>query len=138
MSRSAEHDDGQAIAVTAEALFLTNLLLLPGLAFIALAVLWFTYRGDARALVSAHVSQTFAASVWAGFLIIIANGLILLLGGYQGVAVWVMVIIYFTLVHSMLVVFGAFGLSKAMAGQCWRYPFVGRPLPPGCERAGRK
>jgi hypothetical protein len=27
---------------------------------------------------------------------------------------------------------GILGLAKAMAGQCWRYPLVGRPLPPGC------
>jgi len=33
---------------------------------------------------------------------------------------------------SMLVVFGAFGLAKAMAAQCWRYPLIGRPLPAGC------
>ena len=49
-------------------------------------------------------------------------------------AVWTVVIVYFTMFHSMLVLLGIVGLAKAMAGQCWRYPLVGRPLPPGCRR----
>ena len=62
----------------------------------------------------------------------VVNGLILLLGGYTGAHTWVLVILYFTVCHSTLVLLGVVGLSKAMAGQCWRYPLVGRPLPAGC------
>jgi hypothetical protein len=37
----------------------------------------------------------------------------------------VLVILYFTCIHSTLVLFGMFGLSKALAGQPWRYPLIG-------------
>ncbi|MGB5638911.1 MAG: hypothetical protein WBM63_07310, partial [Sedimenticolaceae bacterium] len=70
--------------------------------------------------------------VWAGVLLVIANGLILILGGYDGPNVWAVVITYFTMCHSMFIFFGAYGLAKAMAGQCWRFPLVGRALPAGC------
>lgn len=132
MSASADGSPGTAVAVAAEGLFLANLLLVPGLAFALLLGLWWKRRGDAPPLAAAHLAQTLSGSLWAGVLLVVANGLILLLGGYRGPYVWVVVITYFTVCHSALVVFGAYGLAKAMAGQCWRYPLVGRPLPAEC------
>ena len=41
---------------------------------------------------------------------------------------WVLVIMYFTCIHSTLVMFGMFGLAKAMAGQSWRFPLIGPAL----------
>jgi hypothetical protein len=123
---------GSGIATAAESLYLVNLLLAPGLGFVVLLWLWQRHRADAPPLATSHLSQTLSGSIWAGILLVVANGLILLLGGYEGPHVWVVVITYFTFCHSMLVVLGAFGLAKAMAGQCWRYPLVGRPLPDGC------
>jgi uncharacterized Tic20 family protein len=41
---------------------------------------------------------------------------------------WLLVILYFTVCHSTLVLLGMLGLVKAMAGQCFRFPLVGRPL----------
>ncbi len=136
MPLSAEEVPGIGLATAAEGLYLANLLLAPGLAFLLLLWLW---RGRAAAppLAASHLGQTVAGSLWAGALLVVANGLILLLGGYQGPHVWVVVITYFTTCHSALVVFGAYGLAKAMAGQCWRYPLIGRPLPPACPGAAR-
>lgn len=134
MPPSAELSEGRGAAVAAEALYLVNLLIAPGLGFAVLLWLWWRGRGTTRPpLAAAHLAQTLSGSIWAGVLLVIVNGLILVLGGYQGPHVWVVAIIYFTLFHSMLVMFGAFGLSKAMSGQCWRYPLVGRPLPDGCN-----
>jgi len=135
MQASAELTEGVGTAIAAESLYLVNLLLAPGLGFIALLWLWWRSRDDAPPLAAAHLAQTLSGSIWAGILLVVANGLILWLGGYRGPHVWIVVITYFTFCHSMLVVFGAFGLSKAMAGQCWRYPLVGRPLPSGCGQA---
>lgn len=132
MQRSPELTEGVGLAVAAESLYLVNLLLLPGIGFLVLAGIWWRARGQTPALAAAHLAQTLSGSLWAGVLLVIANGLILLLGGYRGPNVWVVVITYFTFCHSMLVLFGAYGLSKAMAGQCWRYPLIGRPLPPAC------
>lgn len=132
MQPSADSDTGTAVATAAESLYLVNLLLAPVLGFLALLWLWRRHRETASPLARSHLAQTLSGSVWAGLLLVVANGLILLLGGYRGPHVWVVVITYFTFCHSMLVVFGAFGLAKAMAGQCWRYPLIGRPLPPDC------
>lgn len=116
----------QTIAVTAEVLYLANLLLLPGLAFLALLVLWAAHRRTAAALARCHLRQTVSASLWAGALLILANALIILLGGYHQPSTWVIVILYFTIFHSTLVLLGVLGLARAMAGQRFVYPVIGR------------
>lgn len=125
---------GTGLAVAAESIYLANLLLAPGIAFVVLLWLYLTRRRDAPPLAVAHLGQTVSASLWAGLLLVGVNGAILLVGGYDGPNVWTVVIVYFTVFHSTLVLLGILGLAKAMAGQCWRYPLVGRPLPPGCGR----
>lgn len=118
---------GQGIAVNAEVLYLANLLLLPGLAFLGLLVLWFAHRRDAPPLGRCHLRQTLSASLWAGAILILANALIFVLGGYQQPATWVIIILYFTICHATLVLFGIFGLARAMAGKQYVYPLIGRP-----------
>ena len=54
---------GQGLAVTAEALYITNLLLLPGLAFIALLVVYVRNIRAAPALAVCHLRQTLSASL---------------------------------------------------------------------------
>ena len=114
------------IAILAEVLYLANLLLLPGFAFLGLLVLWSRYRHSASKLIRCHVRQTISASLWAGGLLILANALIILLGGYRQPSTWVVVILYFTVFHSTLVLLGVLGLSKAMAGQSYVFPIIGR------------
>lgn len=128
---------GMTLAVTAEALYLANLLLAPGLAFLLLLAVYLKTRRKTPPLAAAHLSQTISASLWAGVLLVVANLAIIALGGYRGAHTWVIVILYFTVAHSSLVLCGALGLSRALAGQCWRFPLVGRPLPAGCTLAGR-
>ncbi|HAJ92205.1 MAG TPA: hypothetical protein DCO71_06270 [Gammaproteobacteria bacterium] len=119
---------GQGLAVTAEALYITNLLLLPGLAFVALVIVYVRNIRTAPALAVCHLRQTLSASLWAGTLLLLANIIIVLLGGYRSPNTWMVVIIYFTTCHATLVLLGVMGLARAMAGQCFRYPLVGRPL----------
>jgi uncharacterized Tic20 family protein len=119
---------GQGIAVAAEILYLVNLLLLPGLAFVGLLLVYFRNIKPAPALARCHLRQTLSASLWAGGLLLVANASILLLGGYRSPNTWMVVIIYFTTCHATLVLLGVMGLAKAMAGQCYRYPVVGRPV----------
>ena len=115
---------GQGLAVLAESLFLANLLVLPGIAFLALAWLFFRCDRNTPELAQAHIHQAFSASLWAGILLILVNLVIILFGGYQGMHTWVIVILYFTFIHSTLVIFGMVGLAKAMSGQCWRMPLI--------------
>jgi len=127
---------GIRLAIAAEALYLANLLAIPLIAFLVLGVLFLRCGKDTPPLAAAHVEQTFSASLWAGILLVIVNAAILLMGGYRGIHTWTLVILYFTVCHSTLVLFGVVGLAKAMAGQCWRFPLVGRTLPRGCPGTG--
>jgi uncharacterized Tic20 family protein len=128
VSEGSEQDvPGQSQAVWAEVLYLSNLLIAPGLAFAALLWLNFKRGADTPALAVCHLRQTISASIWAGVLLVIANISIILLGGYAAPNTWVIVIIYFTTCHSTLVLLGVLGLAKAMAGQKYVYPLVGRP-----------
>lgn len=118
---------GQSVAVLVEALYLANLLLLPGIAFIALLWLYFKRRVGMPPLALCHLRQTLSGSIWAGILLVIANAAIILLGGYGAASTWMIVILYFTTCHSTLVLLGMVGLAKAMAGQAYVYPLFGRP-----------
>ena len=119
---------GQGLAVAAESLYLINLLLLPGLGFLLLLGLYFRCRSSASPLARVHLRQTVSASLWAGALLILANLLIVVLGGYQAAWTWIIVILYFTTVHATLVLLGILGLARALAGQPCRYPLVGTLL----------
>jgi hypothetical protein len=117
--------DGQDLAVTAEVLFLVNLMLAPGLAFLGIAWLWWRRRPGAPPLARCHIDQTFRASLWAGALLVIANAAVIALGGFQSAWTWVVVIIWFTCIHSSLILLGVVGLVKAMAGKPYAYPLIG-------------
>jgi len=124
----AEEKAGQNLAVLAEALYLINLLLLPGLAFAGLLALWLKNKDSAPPLARQHLRQTTFVSLVGGFLIVTLSGLILALGGLDWAWTWVVLVLYFTCIHSTLVLFGMYGLIKAMAGQVWRFPLIGPPL----------
>lgn len=118
---------GRRLAVAAEALYLTNLLLAPGLAFVAIALLWRRHRQTASRLARNHLRQAFLVSLWGGVLIVAVTAALLLFVDNGG-ALWTAVILYFTCIHSTLVLFGIVGLARAMAGQNFRYPLIGPRL----------
>jgi hypothetical protein len=123
-----EERAGQNLAVLAESLYLINLLLLPGLAFAVLFALWLKNKDSAPPLARQHLRQTTFVSLVGGFLIVALSGLILALGGLDWAWTWVVLVLYFTCIHSTLVLFGMYGLIKAMSGQVWRFPLIGPPL----------
>ena len=116
---------GQNLAVIAEALFLANLLVAPGVCFAVLLWLWQRNKDDAPRLARQHLKQATYVSLWGGLLIVTLTSLFIALGGLQWEWTWVVVILYFTCIHSTLVLFGMFALVKALAGQVWRFPLIG-------------
>lgn len=126
---SAPSDDapGQSLAVAAESLFLVNLLVAPGIGFAALYWLWRKHH-SAAPLARNHLKQTLYVSLWGGLLITVFSAAFIALGGLQWAWTWVLVIMYFTCVHSTLVICGMFGLARAMAGKTFRYPLIGPKL----------
>ena len=115
---------GQGLAVAAEALFLAKLLVAPGIAFLILFWLWRRHP-DAPPLARNHLRQTFLVSWWGGLLLVLVTAGYLAFGGLDRAATWVLVILYFTCVHSALVVGGTLGLARAMAGKTFRFPLIG-------------
>jgi hypothetical protein len=121
----SEEKAGQNLAVLAETLFLANLLLAPGIAFAILLWLWLRYKDSAPPLARQHLKQATFVSLWGGLLIVSLITLFILIGGLYWEYTWVAVILYFTCIHSTLVLFGMLGLIKALAGQTWRFPLIG-------------
>lgn len=122
-----ETPPGQALAVWAETLYLCNLLLLPGIAFAVLLHLYFRHRASAPALAVCHLRQTVAASLWAGVFVSAFMVIVIALSDYRSEYTWVAVISYLVCIHSALVMLGVLGLAKAMAGQKFIYPLIGKP-----------
>ena len=119
---------GKSLAVQAEALYLINLMLAPGLAFLVLLLLYWQHRRQADPLALNHLSQTVGVSVAGGALIVVAVGVFLLIGGMQSGYTLMVVVLYFTFIHSSLILMGVIGLVKALAGQHFVYPLIGRPF----------
>lgn len=126
--RTVTQPAGQRTAITAESLYLANLLLVPGLAFAALGYLFLKRRQTAGALARNHLEQAFAASCWAGLLLVVGSGVMVMIGGVEGMHTWMVVIVYFVSMHGTLVVLGVLGLARALAGKPCRYPLVGWPF----------
>jgi uncharacterized Tic20 family protein len=124
-----EPNEPVVLAVASESLYLVNLLLLPGVGFILLLLLYWKAFKNASTLSRNHLQQTVFTSLWGGSLIVFVFGLILVLGGIDGPYTWMIAILYFTLIHSFFILCGMIGLIKALAGQHWTYPLVGRLAP---------
>jgi uncharacterized Tic20 family protein len=121
-----EAEAGKSLAVTAQSLFLVNLMLAPGLAFVLLLLLYWFNRGRADALAMNHLSQAVGVSLVGGALIVVASAVFILLGGMDSGYTWMVVILYFTFIHSCLILMGVMGLVRAMAGQHYVFPLIGR------------
>jgi hypothetical protein len=111
--------------VQAEALYLVNLLLAPGLAFVLLLVLFRRHRDSADPLTRCHVRQAFAASVVAGLLLAGVPALIALVGDLEQPGTWMALLLYFVCCHAALVLLGVLGLARALAGKPYTYPLLG-------------
>ncbi|NMF98213.1 hypothetical protein GPA27_12545 [Aromatoleum toluolicum] len=123
-----EQMPGPRLAILAEALFLANLLIAPGLAFLALLVLWRRHRDSAPLVVRNHLQQTVIASIYGGAMLVGVSVAIFLLGGFDDPWSWVLGILYFVSFHATLVIFGVVGLNHAILGRSWQYPFIGPDL----------
>jgi len=118
---------GQTLAIWAESLYLCNLLLVPGICFALLLWLYLKQRDTAPSLALCHLKQAVSGSVSAALLLVVVTVTVIMLSDYKSEATWVVVITYFVCFHTTLVMLGMVGLAKAMAGQKFVYPLIGRP-----------
>ncbi len=120
---------GPPLAIAAGVLFLSNLMILPGIAFVALVWLWWKHRDHPDSLVRNHLQQNVVACLWGGAVLVGVSVAILLLGGFDNPWTWLVGILYFVLFHAGLIYLGVMGLIRAMNGHTWRFPLIGPPLP---------
>ena len=59
----SEFPEGTSLAIAAEALYLINLMIAPGLAFVALVIIHLKYHRESPPIAKAHLSQTVTASL---------------------------------------------------------------------------
>jgi hypothetical protein len=116
--------EGQPLAVTAEGLYLANLLMLPGIAFIAILWLYFRNKESAPKLALCHLRQTIAATLWVIALIVLLNVVIIYSGGYGSPNMW-LIIMAFEFIHIPLILIGVVGAVKALHGKPFKYPLIG-------------
>jgi uncharacterized membrane protein len=128
--------DGQDFAILVESLYIANLLILPVFSFIALVLLFLKKHGSLPPLAESHLEQTIAAGIWIAVMVFVGGMTIMLMSllGVEDVTLWLIVVILFTIMHATMVLLGVMGLAKALAGKCWRYPVVGKPLHRDCPR----
>ena len=130
MPQLVDNDSDRRVAVWAETLYLVNLMLAPGLAFLALAYLWWRWRARVGPLARNHLSQTLGVSLLGGGLLVVIVGLLLAFGDLSSGTLWMWVVLYFTFIHSTLILLGVLGLVKAMNGEHYVYPLIGRLFTP--------
>jgi len=122
---------GCELAIAAEAFYVTNMVLAPGLGFLMLTVLYFhCSRKKAPAMALNHLRQTLAATFWTGAIAALFLGLIFATGGYPSPWFWTLLTTYFLAFHLPLTWFGVIGLGRALAGRNYHYPVFGARMMP--------
>ena len=117
--------DRRTHAVQAEVLYLINLLLAPGLAFLVLLWLARRHRASINPLTRSHLRQALTVSVWAGMLLVGVPAAIALVGNLDHPTTWIVLVLYVLCCHATLVLLGVLGLSRAIAGKTFVYPLLG-------------
>ena len=119
-------DDNKALnnrlAVLAPVLYLLNLLILPGLAFLILCYLYAKYKDIDDPVARIQLTQNFYASIVAGLAIVGISIVIILIGGLSSMYSWMAMLLYALSIHATLVLLGAFAFSKGMNQQGYIYP----------------
>lgn len=122
---NAPAHDPRTKAVAAQVLYLINLLLLPGLAFVAMLLLALSARGSINELTRCHIRQALRMSVAAGIVITSVPIAIVALWGLDEPVAWITGVLYLLSVHATFVLLGVQGLSRAIAGKTYVYPLFG-------------
>ena len=107
-------------------LYLLNLLLIPGLGFVLLILLYQKNKNSSGEFVLHHLRQNLVAMVASGVAIVGISIAILLLGGFNSPWTWMVFILYGVTIHATLVLLGVLSLVKASNGEDFQYPLFGR------------
>lgn len=94
---------------------LLNLTLLPVISFIALLLIY--RKTNAGAIDRYHATLGIKINVTAAAVLFVVSALMILLGGFNSPWTWVYVISYFTIVHTIFIIFSVWALVRAWSGE---------------------
>lgn len=93
---------------------LLNLTILPGISFIALLLIY--RKTESNTIDRYHASLGIKINLLAAAALFLVCALMIYLGGFDSPWTWVYVITYFTIVHSIFIVFSIWALVRAWTG----------------------
>ena len=93
---------------------LLNLTLLPVISFISLLLIY--PKTEAGTIDRYHVLLAIKINISAAIALFLVSSLMILLGGFNSGWTWVYVITYFTLVHTIFIVFAVWALVRSWSG----------------------
>ena len=93
---------------------LLNLTILPVISFIALLLIYRKTQADT--IDHYHAVLGVKINVIAAAVLFLVSALMILLGGFDSPWTWVYVITYFTIVHTIFIVFALWALVRAWSG----------------------
>lgn len=94
-----------------------NITLLPGIGFLVQLLLWRKAHKQFDKKAEKYIKQSILASIMSGLLLVLVSLAFLAIGGLQSPWTWMLLIIYFTLCHSCLILLGVLGFSRFNAGK---------------------
>ncbi len=112
---SAKKDERQLKHASNAALAsLLNLTVLPVISFVALLLIYRKTEPDTIARY--HAALGIKINIIAATVLFLVSALMILLGGFNSPWTWVYVISYFTIVHTIFIVFALWALVRAWSG----------------------
>ena len=94
---------------------LLNLTLLPVIGFIFLLLAY--KKTESNSIDRYHTILGIKINITAATVLFLVSGLMILLGGFNSPWTWVYVISYFTIVHTVFIVFAIWALVRAWSGE---------------------
>ncbi len=103
---------------------LLNLTILPGISFIWLLMIYQKTKQQStpEAIDSYHAKLGIKLNLIAAAALFLVSALMILLGGFNSPWTWVYVISYFTMVHTIFIVFAIWALVRAWSGERLKKP----------------
>ncbi len=93
---------------------LLNLTVLPGISFVALLLIY--RKTEPGTIDRYHALLGIKINIIAAAVLFLVSALMILLGGFNSPWTWVYVISYFTIVHTLFIVFALWALVRAWSG----------------------
>ncbi|MEE9321576.1 MAG: hypothetical protein V3U76_14105 [Granulosicoccus sp.] len=113
-STSQQSEQSLKNASNAALASLLNLTLLPGISFIAL--LFCLRKSHPERIDHYHAVLGIKINIAAAFALFCVSALMILIGGFDSPWTWVYVISYFTIVHTVFIVFAIWALVRSWSG----------------------